>query len=264
MKYTNKDAKLRLYDGTETAGTTYTVTHVGVETMTDSAATWTVNQWRNYKLVMLTGAAAGLISEVHSNTIDTLHPNMSPPIEGIAIDDTFTFISPWYLELCLDSGDFTGPMGAPKHEEILVLDRGLVTECSHYIGSNDAPVMEPVDISFSVMINDSDKFLSTLDWVDTGIVNGHTLETTKGHSERIVVPGENLSFFDTTKKCYDIEYKLTGTTNNITYIYREVYFDLAAQTFAEAEDGVTLSLTGRCYGRILRSTDFTNGVNVLA
>lgn len=264
MKYTNKDAKLRMYDGSEGSGTIYTVTAVGIETIEASAATWTINEFKHGKVFMIDGTAAGKVWEIWSNTTDTLTVNASPVIEDVQIGDTFKINEPWYLEMCLDSGDFTGPMGAPKHEEILVLDRGLVTPCAHYISSNDAPVMEPVDISFSVMINDSQKFLDTLDWIEGLDVNGHTTTTTKGHSERIVVAGDDLNFFDPTKKCSDIEYKLTGTTNNITYIFREVYFDLAGQTFAEAEDGVTLSLTGKCYGRILRKIDFTTGDDILA
>lgn len=169
--------------------------------------------------------------------------------------------TPWYFEMCLDSGDFSGPIGTPELDEILVLDRGMVTTCAHYITSNDAPVMEPITLSFSVMINDSAKFLYFMDWIEGNTVNGNTTVTTKGDHPRL---GTGMDFADTTKKCYNVEYKLTGTTNNIAYKFNEVYFNLMDQTYSEAEDGVTLSLTGTCYGTIVRASDFTAGSDVTA
>jgi hypothetical protein len=172
--------------------------------------------------------------------------------------------TPFYFEMCLDNGDVSAPIGIKKHEEILVLDRGLVDSCAHYIISNDAPVMEPLTVTFSAMINDSQKFLDFLDLVEGSTVSGNTTVTTKGTTVRQTV---GLSFFDTTKKCFNVEYKMgvtAGSINTITYKLNECYFDLAEQTFAEAEDAVTLSLTGMCYGTIVRAADFTSGTDILA
>ena len=173
-----------------------------------------------------------------------------------------TPVNRWYIELCLDSGDFSGPIGIPEHDEILVLDRGQVTPCSHYISSNDSPVMEPVTISFSAIINDSQRFLFFMDWIEGKVVNGQTTLTTKNQYERIL-SGADLSFFDPEKKCFDLEYHLVGTTHNICYIFHEIYFKLSEQTFSEAEDGITLSLTGNCYGTIERSIDFSSGLDIV-
>lgn len=168
--------------------------------------------------------------------------------------------SPFFLELCLDNGDFSGPMGDPVLEERLILDRGKVGACTHYVTGNDAPVMEPVDISFSVMVNDGAKFGYLMDWLEGNQVNGNTIVTTKGDNPRL---GSGLSFADTSKKCCNIEYKALVSAVNFKMTYNEVYFDLASLSMAESEEAITVSLTGRCYGTIVRSAaDFTTGNDV--
>jgi len=170
--------------------------------------------------------------------------------------------TPFYLELCLDNGDFTGPMGDPVLEERLILDRGLVGACTHYVTGNDSPVMEPVDISFSIMVNDGDKFEYFMDWLEGTDVNSNTIVTTKGTNPRL---GSGLSFADTTKRCCNIEYKALVSTVNFKMTYNEVYFDMASLSLAESEEAVTISITGRCYGTIERSADdFTAGTDVTA
>lgn len=169
--------------------------------------------------------------------------------------------TPFYLELCLDNGDLTGPMGDPVKEEILVLDRGLVGDCSHYITSNDMPVMEPVDISFSVIVNDAPKFGYLLDWLEGNTVNSNTIVTTKGDNPRL---GTGMVFADTTKKTADVEYLAVGTIGNFGMRYNACYFDLATLSITEAEDGVNLSVTGKCYETIERISAFTAGTDVTA
>ena len=176
--------------------------------------------------------------------------------------------TPFYFELCLDNGDVSAPIGIMKHEEILVLDRGLVDSCTHYITGNDAGIMEPLTVSFSAMINDAARFLIFLDMLEVangGSVNGNTVVTTKGTHDRITTGSPDLSFFDTTKMCWDLEYRMAGTTNSIVYHLNECYFSLNDQTFSEAEDAITLSLTGNCYGTITRTAGaFTAGTDITA
>lgn len=172
--------------------------------------------------------------------------------------------TPYYFELCLDSGDVSAPIGISKRDEILILDRGLATACAHYITGNDMKIFDPLNVTFSAMINDSQRFLWFLDMIEGNTVNTHATVTTKDTDPRITVAGMDLSFADTTKKCFNVEYKLTGTTNSICYQINECYFNLSEQTFAEAEDGVTLSLTGMCYGTITRAADFTSGTDITA
>ena len=58
----------------------------------------------------------------------------------------------FYLSLDFDVGDFSGPIGIPKTEEILVLNRGNADADAHYVEGSDAPVMEPFAITFRLLL----------------------------------------------------------------------------------------------------------------
>lgn len=59
-----------------------------------------------------------------------------------------------YIEVHFSNMDFSGPIGRPKREEILVLDRGNVDKYGHYINSGDQVVFDPTPISFSCFVDD--------------------------------------------------------------------------------------------------------------
>jgi hypothetical protein len=168
--------------------------------------------------------------------------------------------TPYYLQLELDNGDFTGPTGVPTLEEMLVLNRGNYDAFGHYINGADTPVMEPVDISFSVIAHDGTDFGFLMDWVDGNTVNAHTIVTTKGTTNRanaIVTP----VFADPLKKCFNVEY-LQNLSIDLCYHYNEVYFDRSKLTITESADGVTIAMAGKCYGTIVRNTAFSAGTDV--
>ena len=74
--------------------------------------------------------------------------------------------------------------------------------------------------------------------------------------------GVQLSAFaDTTKMTCNVEYLLDGSTD-ICWHYNEVLFPLDQQSISEAEDGVTVSLNGMCYGTVVRDAAFTTGTSV--
>jgi len=175
--------------------------------------------------------------------------------------------TPFYLELDFDSGDFSGPLGLPKTEEKLVLNRGNSDADAHYIEGSDEPILEPFQISFSAFIADNTQCIYLLDWLEamsdgggSPAVNSNTLVTTKGDTNR---DGSNASpsFADSTKMTSNVEYKLDGSTD-ICWHYNEVYFALSEQSYSESEDGVSINLTGLCYGTIVRDTAFTSGATV--
>lgn len=258
-------------DGVEVGGThLFTTTNVtqGATTSVISRQaygdTWVDDEWIGYKITITSGAAIGRSYVITDNDGYTATVQGLLESAGVLPTDEFSLGGlPYYFELCLDNGDFSGPISIKKHEEILVLDRGNVDTCAHYINDNDAGIMEPLNISFSAMINDSDKFLSFMDMIEGSTVNGHTMDTTKGHHDRIINGAPDLSFFDSTKKTFDVAYKMTGTSNSITYVFNECYFELSEQTYTEAEDGINLAMTGMCYGTIIRQAAFPSGINVL-
>ena len=174
------------------------------------------------------------------------------------VDGTGT---PFYLELILDDG-FSGPLGIPFTEETLVLNRGNMDANAHYVEGPDTPIMEPLDISFNILAQDTAFFGYFLDWLEGNTVNSNTIATTKGDSQRDGAIA-NPAFADTSKKCANVEYQLDGSTD-IVWHYNEVWFDLSTITFSEAEDGVSISVTGKWYGTVTRDTGFTAGTDVTA
>jgi hypothetical protein len=177
--------------------------------------------------------------------------------------------TPWYLQMDLDVGDFSGPLGIPRQEEILVLNRGTMDSKAHYVKGPDDKLMEPVNVTFSVMIRDDQQTINILNWLKAGgdggatQVNAHTLATTKADTQRDGATA-NPAFADTNKLCFNVEYLMETGGTDLGFKYAECYFPLDQQPLAEAEDGITLSLNGTCYGTITRITAFTAGTNVEA
>ena len=170
--------------------------------------------------------------------------------------------TPFYLELEFDNGDFSGPIGIPKTDEILVLNRGVYDSNAHYIEGSDEKVMEPFDISFSCIVEDTTITTYLLDWLEGNTVNSNTIVTTKADTQRARSTA-SPAFSDSNKKCSNIEYILDGSTD-ICWHYNEVYFPLEEQSFSESDDGVTLSLKGKVYGTVVRNTENTSGTDVTA
>jgi hypothetical protein len=173
----------------------------------------------------------------------------------------------FFLELDFDLGDFSGPLGIPKTEEILVLNRGNADADAHYIEGNDDKIMEPFPITFSAFVVDKTQCKYLLDWLEamedgggSPAVNSNTLVTTKEDTQR---DGSNNSpaFADSTKMTSNLEYKLDGTTD-ICWHYNEVLFALSEQVISEAEDGVPIALNGMVYGTVVRDAAFSAGATV--
>ena len=169
----------------------------------------------------------------------------------------------FYLELDFDLGDFSGPMGVPKTEEILVLDRDQATSDMHYIEGGDSVVMAPIPLTFSAFIVDKTQCIYLLDWIDvmngglSAAINSNTIVTTEEDSQRDGA-NNNPAFADATKLLCNVEYKLDGGTDRVWH-YNEVWFPADQQQISEAEDGVTIGLNGQIYGTITRDTAFTAG-----
>ena len=174
-------------------------------------------------------------------------------------DGTTGGYGPYYLELKFDLGDFSGPIGVSETEEILVLDRGVMTSDAHYIEGGDDKVMEPNELSFSALLEDTSITENLLDWIEGNTVNDKTIVDTKGTSIRKNVT--NPTFADSGKRCSNLEYKLDGAAD-LVWKYLEVHFPIAEQSISESDDGVTIALKGKCYGLISRDTAWTAGQSV--
>lgn len=169
--------------------------------------------------------------------------------------------SPYYLELDFDVGDFSAPMGVPKTEEILILDRNQATSDMHYIEGGDDVVMAPVPLTFSAFIVDKTQSIYLIDWIEvmngglSATINSNTIVTTAQDTQRDG-SNNNPAFADSGKLLCNAEYKLDGGTDRVWH-YNEIWLPASEQMISEAEDGVTIALTGQIYGTITRDTAFT-------
>jgi len=177
--------------------------------------------------------------------------------------------TPYYLEMDLDIGDLSGPIGQPLTEEILVLDRGNMNANAHYIEGSDEPLMAAINVTFSCFLRDDNQTIYILDWLKAGqdggttTVNSNTVTSTKADTQRDGATN-NPAFADSNKLTFNVEYLIETGGTDLGFKYAECFFPLDQQTIAEAEDGITLSLTGMCYGTITRLTAFTAGTSVEA
>jgi len=181
--------------------------------------------------------------------------------------------TPVYLEIDFDTGEFNGPMGVPKVEEILVLDRGNITADFHYIEGSDDKVMTPVTITFSAFVVDKAqcKYLleilresnngnSASPPVSTNQVHLNSITSTKQDTKR---DGTNFNppFVDGTKIALNVDFKMDMSTD-VIFHYNEVWFPLDEQMFVEGEDGTRINLTGYVYGTITTDATFGGTTNI--
>jgi len=177
--------------------------------------------------------------------------------------------TPYYLEMDLDAGDFSGPIGQPRQEEILILDRGEMSGDAHYIKGPDDKLMEPMTISFSVYVRDDAQFGYILDWLDamndglTTTVNSNTLVSTEADSQRDG-SNNNPTFADSNKGTSDVCYLIDTSGTDRGWRYYEVYFPLDQVSFTENEEGSQIAITGMVYGTVSRITEWPSGTSVEA
>ena len=177
--------------------------------------------------------------------------------------------APWYLELDLDKGDFTGPLGVPRQEEKLVLNRGTMDAVAHYMQGADDKLMEPVNISFSAMLRDDAQTVNILDWIKAmndalaTAVNSNTLVSTQADTQRDGA-NNNPIFADSNKGTCNVEYLMETGVTDLGFKYAEVYFAEDQISLSESDEEIVISMTGRVYGTITRITDFTSGSDVEA
>ncbi len=177
--------------------------------------------------------------------------------------------TPFYLELDLDLADFNGPLGNPRPEEQLVLNRGTMDANAHYVKGSDDKLMEPQAVTFSVFVRDDEQTVYLLDWLKAGqdggvtTVHAQTVATTKQDTQRDGATN-NPAFADASKLAFNVEYLMECGATDLGLKYAECFFPLDQVQLSEAEDGIKVSLNGLCYGTITRITAFTAGTSVEA
>ena len=176
--------------------------------------------------------------------------------------------TPLYLELDFD-GEYSGPIGQPRQEEILVLNRGTMDALAHYIKGSDEALMAPLEVALKVIARNDAQFKNILDWIaamNDGLstqVNSNTLESTKGDTQRDGA-NANPAFADTNKGTFNIEYLMEMGATDLGFKLAEIWMPASEQVLGESEDEIALPLKGKIYGTITRLTSFTAGTDVEA
>jgi hypothetical protein len=156
-----------------------------------------------------------------------------------------------YFEVAFAAMDFSGPLGRKLQDEILVLDRNKMSAKGHYIKSADDPLYEPIALSFSAMIDDTHNKSAIMEALVCGDPDS-TYWTAAGTTSKGTTKNDgtyaNPGFADTNKKCVNVQILWSGATYGIGMAFYECYFPEDEITIAEAEDGITLSAAGGCYG----------------
>jgi len=181
-----------------------------------------------------------------------LNPTALPSTEPSA--DVLAPVDGKFFDVKFASMDFSGPLGRPKTAERLKLNRGNMDSCAHFVEGPDDPIYEAVPISFSLALDDTcnrEYILLALEcgtvgstyWTGAGV-------TTKGDTKNDGT-NANPAFVDSGKKCVDIVMIWANSTGSVYgRAYYEVYFPPNEQSISEAEDAVTLTCAGGCYGVI--------------
>jgi len=168
-----------------------------------------------------------------------------------------------YFEVSFSAMDFSGPLGRPKTEEQLVLDRGNMNSKAHYIEGMDHAIYESIAISFSALLDDVHNRERLQDALICGNPNDgarwtSTGTTTKGQTKN---DGSNYNpaFADSSKKTVNIQWLMESTSGlDQGMAFYETYFPPDEITISEAEDGVTLSAAGGCFGVVERTHHLCN------
>jgi hypothetical protein len=163
-----------------------------------------------------------------------------------------------YFKVVFSAGDLTAPEGRARPEETPVFDRGRGSADAHYIMGPDTPIVEPLEVSFSVKLDTVINKTALMEAVQCGNPNYNTLWDATGTSTKTDTKYYNgngvltsfPAFEDTMKKSIAIQIIWTRGGVAIGRAYNEVYFAPDQVSLAEAEDGVTLSFTGLIYGSI--------------
>ena len=174
---------------------------------------------------------------------------------------------PYYIKILFTNADLNFPLNRGKPEEVLTMDRGNMDANASYSQGSDEPIVNPLPVKFSGMLDDNNythkllRIMSGATKISYGTTTSYcTLITTKASSALNVggIAITTKAFADSSKMAYNLQIKYDGTTDLI-YQLKEIYFPPDQQTITEAEDGVTLDVNGLWYGSGGTISVFTTG-----
>ena len=179
----------------------------------------------------------------------------------------------------------------PRPQEFLRLDRERLNAYAHTQLGSDEPLAEGFDITFGARLSslETDGLLEMVGvkymgqgevaataWSVKGTPAAGLVSTkgrqksgdglygggiTDGRGSIVVLP----SLADPKKVCVDMEtgWAKRDSSQFFGLRFKEVLFDPGAQRYAESNDFVTITFTGRCYGGVDHITAFSRAIDVL-
>lgn len=177
-------------------------------------------------------------------------------------------------------GSFEGPVDRRRPEDRLQLDRGKASHLAHYTQGPDDPIYEPLPLTISTRLANTEPNYSKLLTVIRGriaagvtvasvtkIIGGQTWTTAKGSTQIADADWSGMSlittppFTDPSKWCVNVELLYTDPdgSNHRGFKWGDVYFP-PDQRLTEGEDTVDVTMNGEVYGNVSLITAFTAGL----
>ena len=181
--------------------------------------------------------------------------------------------SNYYVSVLFTNADLTFPLGRPKVEEIMTLDRGNYDQNASYREGPDDVILEPLPVTFSGMLDDTGNtnvlvaLLSGATQItsNNGALNDLALMLTTKGTTTLNIGSTAIStvlFADSSKIAYNMEVLWDTAGSDYGFKLTEIYFPPDQQTINETADGVTLTMNGLFYGSAVTQTTFTSGTSV--
>lgn len=183
----------------------------------------------------------------------------------------------YYFEVPFVNMDFNTTAGRPRPDEIPVMDRGILNSYSHHIQGPDVPIIQPVQLTFTCLIDNTvNRFelrnaMGNLDRNPTWTVNGTTWSNVNGTTLQLNGFGAAVS----TPLPYDTEHDrinismlwygdphIASGTDDSGLRLNETWFQPGQVRIAESPTAVTMNATGWIYGAICSISAHAAGTNV--
>lgn len=170
-----------------------------------------------------------------------------------------------YFEILFCDANLSAPIGRNFSEERIILDRGVFDSNAHYVQSNDAARLEPINLTFSCKLYDKSQsnLLGQMLSGSTVLVSvgGVTYPLKSRSGKGMLIPGLSKTIrppaflASSGKIAFKIEVLYSGTSN-YGYRWDEAFFNPGEQSMTEAEDSVTLNLNAKIFGGVTRIFSF--------
>ena len=182
-----------------------------------------------------------------------------------------------YYQVAFEQMDFAGTAGRPRPDEIPVLDRGNYNSFTHHIQGPDTPIIAPVQLRFTAMIDNTINRFNLLRAMGNVYrespwqVNGFTFSNVNGTTTLLNGAGSTVSTalpFDTQQDRVHLCIVFRGDPQQVSGVddygwnFREVYFQPGQIGITEAADRITINGAGWCYGPISHMSAFDAGTDI--